>query len=605
MPLTGTLKDGVLEIQDDSVVTRYLKAGMEMPDWAGNLEAVPNDTGRLAGLYTLYAMEVAGVRYDYAALVEMDMMDSSYLRIDYDAAAGYTGELSFEGEEPDTFTLEYELSMLNFASGDQMGFYEEEPGVIGITHADLGGTIFFALDSVDRSAGANPDAASAETEDETDPLLAWWNGNWYGCKGKFADLEGEYWDCEARIEISSDYTGTMEMWDDDMPRTTGGIGSVHVSLSDNGVGEHSTLMSEGGWFMEKNLAHADWIIDPALSGFENMLVITGDYDDDNGNVYYYKLMLRPWGQIWDDVAEESRQWSYEEWYLPLIDAGKAMPDNIGADVVTQGTDTTGNSTEPEPQPDGRSTADAAGQVSRQVMDTAIVSLKGDFIWDDVKYSDIRELLGTDGVPYKVNDAWRDDFHTYEWSAPENITLLVSFNVKNGEEISCSWSSGNWTGPAYDVKAVSLGSRPTGTGKMLRQSVKIVEFSKAAEATVSFEIPEGAWCVKENGSSFKIINNPTPDDAPYNTPYIKIEIKKSLDKINSYQDSYENLTELELRTIGGIEMIGRAFTDLGIDWVQYYAELPNGGWISIDIAYATEVPAAGSACSNILDSISFR
>lgn len=85
----------------------------------------------------------------------------------------------------------------------------------------------------------------------------------------------------------------MKMWDDDMPRTTGGIGSVHVSLSDNGVGEHRTLMSEGGWFMEKNLAHADWIIDPALSGFENMLVITGDYDDDNGNVYYYKLMLRP------------------------------------------------------------------------------------------------------------------------------------------------------------------------------------------------------------------------------------------------------------------------------------------------------------------------
>lgn len=53
------------------------------------------------------------------------------------------------------------------------------------------------------------------------------------------------------------------------------------------------------------------------------------------------------------------------------------------------------------------------------------------------------------------------------------------------------------------------------------------------------------------------------------------------------------------------MIGRVFTDLGIDWVQYYAELPNGGWISIDIAYATEVSAAGSACSNILDSISFR
>ena len=80
----------------------------------------------------------------------MDMMDSSYLRIDYDPATGYTGEVQFEGEEPDTFTLEDELGMLNFDSGDQMGFFEEAPGVVGITHADIGGTIFFALDSVER-----------------------------------------------------------------------------------------------------------------------------------------------------------------------------------------------------------------------------------------------------------------------------------------------------------------------------------------------------------------------------------------------------------------------------------------------------------------------
>ena len=131
-----------------------------------NFTAPENDgqyeKGRLAAMYTLYAMEVAGERYDYDALVEMDVMDGSFLRIDYDAAKGYTGELSFEGEEPDTFTLEDELGMLNFASGDQMGFYEDAPGVIGITHADLGGTIFFALESVERSAAA------------ADPLVDWW-----------------------------------------------------------------------------------------------------------------------------------------------------------------------------------------------------------------------------------------------------------------------------------------------------------------------------------------------------------------------------------------------------------------------------------------------
>lgn len=135
-PITGTLKDGVLEIHDDEMVMRYLKEGAEAPDWAKDVAAAP-EKGRLAGMYTLYAMEVAGERYDYATLVEMDMMDGSYMRIDYGPAAGYTGELSFEGEESDTFTLEDELGMLNFPSGEQMGFFEDEPGVVGITQADL------------------------------------------------------------------------------------------------------------------------------------------------------------------------------------------------------------------------------------------------------------------------------------------------------------------------------------------------------------------------------------------------------------------------------------------------------------------------------------
>ena len=188
-PITGTLKDGVLEIHDDEMVMRYLKEGAEAHDWAKDVAAAP-EKGRLAGMYTLYAMEVAGERYDYAALVEMDMMDGSYMRIDYGPAAGYPGELSFEGEESDTFTLEDELGMLNFLSGEQMGFFEDEPGVVGITQEDVGGTIFFALDSVERPEVS----AAAAVEEISDPLLEFWNGDWYGwwfmygCKGSYEDL---------------------------------------------------------------------------------------------------------------------------------------------------------------------------------------------------------------------------------------------------------------------------------------------------------------------------------------------------------------------------------------------------------------------------------
>lgn len=204
-PVTGTLKDGVLEIHDDDMVMRYLKEGAEAPDWAKDVAA-----------------------------------------------------------------------------------------------------------------------AAAEPAETDDPLLAFWNGDWYGwwfmygCKGSYEEFEGAYWDCEAHIEIDPDtYTGTMEMWDDEQYQNMGGIGMVDVSLSESGTGAHGTLMSEGGWFEEMTLSHADWIIDPGLDESDNFLIITGSYDDDTGNVYYYKMMMRKWGELWEDIDESSRPWSYTGFPLRL------------------------------------------------------------------------------------------------------------------------------------------------------------------------------------------------------------------------------------------------------------------------------------------------
>ena len=92
-PITGTLKDNVLEINDDGVVIRYLNDGAEMPEWAKDLKSPVSGDGRLAGHYTLYAMDIADAHYDYAALVKMGEMDDGYLQIDYDEEKGYTHSL--------------------------------------------------------------------------------------------------------------------------------------------------------------------------------------------------------------------------------------------------------------------------------------------------------------------------------------------------------------------------------------------------------------------------------------------------------------------------------------------------------------------------------
>lgn len=439
-PVTGTLKDGVLEIHDDNMVMRYLKEGAEAPAWTKELAAAP-EKGRLAGMYTLYAMEIAGERYDYASLAEMDMMDSSFLRIDYDAAAGYTGELQFEGEEPDTFTLEDELGMMNFDSGDQMGFFEEAPGVVGITHADIGGTIFFALDSVER-----PEVTAALEPVETDdPLLAFWNGDWYGwwfmygCKGKYEDFEGAYWDCEAHIEIDpSTYTGTMEMWDDEQYQNMVGIGMVEVSLSDSGTGAHGTLMSEGGWFEEKTLSHADWIIDPGLDESDNFLIITDSYDDDNGNVYYFKMMMRKWGELWEDIDESSRPWSYENWYKPMIEDGVTKmsvrfgdPDpSVYEGLEPQTEDQKPQNEDAADSENGASTADygksnaaATGEVSLDTLKNGWETIRGDENKYDLHYEDVRDLMGCDGEAYKIDGVK----NSYCWQAG-NAILTVTFKV---------------------------------------------------------------------------------------------------------------------------------------------------------------------------------
>ena len=432
-PVIGTLKDNVLEIHDDDVVMRYLKEGADMPDWAKDVAAAP-EKGGLAGMYTLYAMEVAGERYDYAALVEMDMMDDSYLRIDYDAATGYTGELHFDGEEPDTFTLEDELGMLNFPSGEQMGFFEEAPGVIGITQAEIGGTIFFALESV-----AHEYAASAEPASISDPLVDWWNGDWYGCwnmygcKGSYEEIELKYWDCEAHIDIdASTYTGTMELWDDEQYQNMGGIGLVDVSLSESGTGEYGTLMSEGGWFEEMTLAHADWIIDPALSDYENMITITGNYDDDKGNSYYFIMTLRHWGELWDDVDEDARPWSYEDWYKPMIEDGVTKmsvrfgdPDPSVYEGLesAQNEDAAGSETGISSAEYGKSNAAATGEVSLETLKAGWETIHNSDSKYEMLYEDVRNLMGCDGEPYKIDGVK----NTYCWQNG-NVILTVTFKV---------------------------------------------------------------------------------------------------------------------------------------------------------------------------------
>ena len=166
-----------------------------------------------------------------------------------------------------------------------------------------------------------------------DALLDWWNGDWYGwwtmtgCSGDYEDLEGAWWDICGAIDIGEDGTGTVTLWDEDYTKSEPMV-SASVSLSDDGTSIYGTMTSEGGAFTDIALEHGDWIVDPGLVDYGDMIHIDGDYEN-GGNAFHYDIYLRPWGTYWVDVDEEDLPNLYDSWYLPLIDAEEPMPDSIG------------------------------------------------------------------------------------------------------------------------------------------------------------------------------------------------------------------------------------------------------------------------------------
>lgn len=185
---------------------------------------------------------------------------------------------------------------------------------------------------------AEPVDPSLNAVSQTD----FWNGGWYGWwvinsgTGVYDDADGGWWDACARIDLDADGSGTLILWDDSCEAGQT-IAQAYVQASAD-LTTSGRLVSTDGSFFDCALDGADaWYIDAAPSSampYSDMICISGVYTDpENGeNTFVYSIYLRPWGETWDDVRadnEELMPYSYDDWYLPLIEAGASMPDAIG------------------------------------------------------------------------------------------------------------------------------------------------------------------------------------------------------------------------------------------------------------------------------------
>ena len=126
-----------------------------------------------------------------------------------------------------------------------------------------------------------------------------------------------------------------------------------------------------------------------------------------------------------------------------------------------------------------------------------------------------------------------------------------------------------------------------------QTVELEDF------TFSFTTPDSGWYMKKSGN-INLYHEESFNDIYSNSPVIQLCLKKDLDAIDRYKSDMENLTELPNRTIAGLDMAGRSYTMYGMDWTQYYAELPSGIWVTILSSGVSLEP--GSEGGAILDSL---
>lgn len=131
----------------------------------------------------------------------------------------------------------------------------------------------------------------------------------------------------ATIEAYEDMTGYMEIWDEDGD-INDLIAAIILGFANPDDTEYGVMSCEGGQFLDDMLESGEWVIDPDSLAYENIFDFRGVCEDENGTLSY-RVLLRPWGVEWDDLGEEYYPHSYYDWYLPLIEAGKSMPDSIG------------------------------------------------------------------------------------------------------------------------------------------------------------------------------------------------------------------------------------------------------------------------------------
>ena len=477
------------------------------------------------------------------------------------------------------------------------------------------GTITIDPTTLSRETAADMEpGASLPAATTGDALLDWWNGAWYGwwkmtgCSGSYESMEGQWWDVCGEIAIGADYTGSVTLWDEDYTRTDP-MALASVSLNEAGTGEHGTVMSEGGWFTDTALAHADWIVDPGLLDYDDLIWIDGDYENGD-NAFHYDIYLRPWGLHWEDMDESGYPYRYTDWYLPLIDAGMPMPDAIGEEPSN---DFNPHDSAPLTQTDAAASGGDGIVTEEQVQ-------KG-YVWMnevnnnifDATYEDIVAYFGVEGqfVKEEYSDHMKANYRYYKWISADDDSHFIYVNFKENESGVYTVSAYNTSGfsgteaiekylDIVKAEAAEANKAASANAEMKDFSVEIAQFAKDdVKVKIMTKIPVSGWSFDDSGRCLVENDDPTA----FGAGAIRFEVRTNVEDFDYYKDKFENYQDIEDRVIGGITFRGRTYKYIGYNWIQYVAQIDDDRALSIGLTKLECVP--GTMPDIILTNMTFQ
>ena len=342
---SGTLVDGVLTLENvmDTGVTLYFtKDGVALPAEETPAPApssdpapAPVDTSDVVGFYNADKAEAYGIEVAISTMWEKGFS--------IDLQEGGKCAISVNGTDASgTWSQDGETISVNVPGFNMDGTFHDGVLVFKDLYG-MGVDLFFTRD------GSLAPANKPEATPETTADYSWWKGDWYGW-WSVVDAGGQYndediylyyaWDVCAEISDYGNGIGYISLWDEDSDDAQMSASADVIFTS--GLTDKGSMVSENGVFINETFGYGEWNADPGegeTKVFGDMIVLHGTYtspkNSDDWMEYY--IFLRPWGVRWDDVAsadtsnmiyDDMMPIHYDDWYLPLIEAGSAMPNDF-------------------------------------------------------------------------------------------------------------------------------------------------------------------------------------------------------------------------------------------------------------------------------------